>query len=55
MQNGVSVKLSNAMTSQRHSHTQRFREQKDRLDAFEPLRLIKSLNLVIAPNKEIDR
>ena len=55
IQNGVSVRLSNAMTSQRHSYTQRFREQKDRRDAFEPLRLIKSLNLVIEPNKEIDR
>ena len=43
------------MTSQRHSQTQRFREQKDRRDAFEPLRPIKSLNLDIAPNKEIDR
>ena len=32
------------MTSQRHRHTQHFREQKDRRDAFKPLRLIKSFN-----------
>ena len=52
IQNGVSVKLSNVMTSQQCQRgAQRFREQKDqRNDQSRPLcvlRLIKSLNLVI--------
>ena len=53
LQNGVSVKLSNAITSQCHSIMQRFREQNDRRNAFEPLRLIKSLNLVIVKIKKL--
>ena len=53
IQNGGSVKLSNAITSQRHNRTQRFREQTDRRNAFEPLRLIKSLNLVIVKIKKL--
>ena len=52
IQDGVSVKLSNVMTSQQCQRgTQRFREQKDqRNDQSRPLcvlRLIKSLDLVI--------
>ena len=52
VQNGISVKLSNIMTSQQCQRgAQRFREQKDqRNDQSRPLcvlRLIKSLNVVI--------
>ena len=63
MQNGVSVKLSNVMTSQQCQRgAQRFREQKDqRNDQSRPLcvfKLIKSLNLVmlinVLQNKEIN-
>ena len=36
--NGVSIKLSNVITSQSHNRMQCFREQKDQRNAFVPLR-----------------